>query len=342
MAVVFADGFDGYTGADPASPTAVSLTSKYTVTQVGGGFTLVTGRYGGKALKYPNNTTTRAKSSTFTSAPSSFTISMSVIPGFDADPAFALLSGTTVMIGVVFNTSGGIAIERGTTAVATTAGSLWVEDGVTWHTLKISVVIHDTTGSVVIELDGAQVLSSTGLDTRNGTPTTIDNWFINNEATGLATSTYDDVFITDSATPPAGDFFIETVSVNADGGTLNWTPSTGTSHYAVVDELPGSLTDYLSASTVGNIDELEIGALATAPTSILAAQFVGHFDKTDGVARAVKLGVKSGATTSAGTDVTLTTAGIRAERLLNTDPNTATAWTQAGLEASKVRPEVSI
>jgi hypothetical protein len=341
MGVVYADSFDGYTGTDPAAPTAVSLTSKYTVT--GAGLSLVTGRYGGRALRVPGSNTSRAKSGAFTAAVGSFSLCMSVrVGGFDADPAFALLNAATVMLGVVFNTSGGITIERGNVALVSTANSLWVADGTTWHTLKISGVINDSTGSIVINLDGSEVLNATGLDTRNGTPTTIDNIFYNNEGVSVGQTDYDDVFITDSATAPADDYFIEAVPVNADGTPLNWTPSTGSGHFAVVDELPGSITDYLTASTVGNIDELEVGNLATAPTAIMAAQFVGHFDKTDGTARSVALGVKSGATTSAGSNVTLTTAGVRVERMFDTDPNTGVAWTQSGLQAAKIRPEVTV
>lgn len=332
MTVIFKDGFDAYAGSGNAF-----LSCRYGGSTTG--WTLVTGRYGGQAARQPASAG-GMNSPTF-SAVSSFTFVASVrCVGLDSDQNFAFYSAGTRMLGFTFNTDRTIGAYRDSTLLGSSATNT-IPATNTWFTLEIECVIHDTTGSVKVYCDGTLILNLTGVDTRNGTPTTVDNWRTNPAATTIGSTDWDDLYIIDSATKPADVYRIETVAVNADGATLNWTPSTGTDHYAVVDELPVSTTDYLQTSTLNDVDELEVGTLSTAPSGILAVQAIGFFEKTDVSTRACAVDVKSSSSTGAGTGVNLSTSGTWVGNLLNTDPATSTAWTQSGVENAKLRPKVT-
>jgi hypothetical protein len=48
--------------------------------------------------------------------------------------------------------------------------------------------------------------------------------------------------------------------------TTQWTPSTGTAHYALIDETVASDADYIFATAAGQTDEVKLAAM-TAPKS---------------------------------------------------------------------------
>lgn len=56
-----------------------------------------------------------------------------------------------------------------------------------------------------------------------------------------------------------GDTTILSSVVDGDGTSLQWTPSTGSSHYQMLDETaPNSDTDYVRSATNGHVDELAV------------------------------------------------------------------------------------
>lgn len=94
----------------------------------------------------------------------------------------------------------------------------------TWYYVEMKVKLHDTLGEVHVRVDGATVLSLTGIDTKNagtaavldqvrvgaGMNTAVDDWYICNEQ-----GTEFNDFL--------GDVRIETLAPSGDGGTLDWT-----------------------------------------------------------------------------------------------------------------------
>jgi hypothetical protein len=63
--------------------------------------------------------------------------------------------------------------------------------------------------------------------------------------------------------------------------------------------------------------------------------------KTDVTARQAVVGIKSGATTAESAALTLATTGGRVAVIATNDPNTAAAWTEAGVEAAQLRPRIA-
>jgi hypothetical protein len=91
--------------------------------------------------------------------------------------------------------------------------------------------------------NGRNVSANGGLSYVDGAPV---SW-------GAPVITFDEVSVTYSFARPTSDI------------TTNWTPSTGTDHYALIDEATASDADYIYATAVSQTDEVKLGAL-TAPT----------------------------------------------------------------------------
>ena len=150
----------------------------------------------------------------------------------------------------VGSSDGTIRVRRNGTLLGSSAGGAFVVG--TWYSLQIEIVISDTVGRVSVYLDGTQVVNLTSQDTKNGGTGVVNNIYFSG-GSGAIGGRYDDMIVQDSATRLANPIRAATLYPNADGGTLNLVPSTGTSHFALVDEALASRTDYLSGSTVGEL-----------------------------------------------------------------------------------------
>jgi len=212
-----------------------------------------------------------------------------------------------------------------------------------WFHLAVCGEIHDSTGRLKIALNGEVLHDLTGVDTRNGgTGVAIaaraGTWYPYN-ATGDCdiddfVTRDDDQLIPDLKSWPSYG--------NADGGTLNWTPSTGATHYGVIDESQVSQTDYLSATTVGDVDEIGLTDLPYTPASIKGVAVRGFGMKTDALSRAVAYGIKSGATVYDGPTFYLPSSLGQDWHGTTTDPNTSAAWTAAAVNSLLLRPKVIV
>jgi hypothetical protein len=333
MAIVFRDGFDSYNGFG----SSVGLASKWVV---GDNPSFITGRFGtGQALRFSDGATDAINTPTLTGM-SSFTLEFGYRKSGEGSggTTFECRNGSTIHVDLIFNDDGSIDACRNGTVLGSSAASVCIID--IWYTFQMEVVISDTVGRVTIYLDDVQVLNLTSQDTRNGATTTVDN--IRMQSGTAGGHDVDDFRILDTATRATSGMRCETIYPTSDGATLNLTPSTGTDHFAVVDEALASNSDYLSGSTVGDLDLLGLGNLSSTPDSIDELVVVGYAEKTDATARSIALGVKSGSTTTDGSDYSLSQTGGRHERVLATDPDTAAAWTESGVNALQLQPKVTV
>jgi hypothetical protein len=331
--LVFRDGFDTYNGISSA---ATGFPSKWT----GAMQSFVTGRFGvGQAARASSGFTHAPASPPF-AAQSSFTVECGIkFVNDGTGQMLQLRNGNTVHLNLKINANGSIDVQRNGTTLGSTAAAAFVFD--TWYSFQWEVVISDTVGRATIYLDGVQKVNLTNQDTANGSPASVDNIRIASGSNN-ASIEVDDLIITDSATRLSNPIRASTLYPTSDGGTLNLVPSTGTSHFALVDEALASATDYLSGSTVGDLDLLGLGNLAASPLAIQEVNVIGYASKTDATNRSIALGVKSGATTSDGSNFALSSSGGRFERPLAVDPNTGSAWTEAAVNALELQPKVTV
>lgn len=125
-----------------------------------------------------------------------------------------------------------------------------------WQHWAIDYKIDASAGWVKFYINGVLSIDYTG-NTGTASPNGLQFGSTGASASYVADTYFDDMYLTSTvgesaATVPAVKRFIWGTPV-ADG-TKAWTPSTGTDHYALVDETPYSETDYIEAGAANLVD----------------------------------------------------------------------------------------
>lgn len=390
MTVQFLEGFDKYNGlvlADGGLPCGWSYTpysfsagssdtgNIYTVTTE-----FIAGRFGGQAIRFRNlNGTTStisfstvvmpAMSRSAATASASFAFGLAircnipwreqgaggvVCPGYD----FILLdSSGNPHLGFKISLAGALQIYRmnGVAVPQThTSGTLLGSfPGLVfgqWHYMEFAGTIADSGAILNAWLDNVQVLTLTGLDTRNAGQLNVQTLQIMALVNPGGASppnrygdvAYDDVYFRTTSTTRLGEGRVATLSPTSDTATIQFTPSSGINNYLMVDETPYSTVDFISGSAVNNTDLYEFEDLVGTPGNIFAVAVTFLAQKTDGAARSIAGRVDSGGSLSNGSDLSLTASPKIHQRIMETNPNGSVAWTAAAVNALKAGPRVTV
>lgn len=338
MAILFTDGFDSY-----GVTTGTNLLTRWPVSALQNNFSSSITPYG-YGQSYYNNSSTSYSQVTFT-ASSSFTVGMAVYLNtlnnatVISYPLIEMFSGATSMILMSIFNDGNIQVWRGgagSVLVSSSGANLKAQ---TWYYIELSVFISDTLGTVSVNVDGKNIINQSNLDTRNGTPTTVDTF--RPQSNNNCTPYIDDLYISDSTTP-LGPQRIYTLRPNADTVQKQWSPLSGVNNYAMVNEtITDGNTSYVQASTVGDFDLYDIADYPTATATIKAVTQLVWARKTDATVRTMNLTTKSGTTTTDSTAVTLATSFSGYNKIYETDPNTGVAWTVSGVNALQIGQKVA-
>jgi hypothetical protein len=349
MAVILIDGFDVYNGTG----TANGLRSKWVPLGDALNLSMITGRFGGQALQVVGDAGGQhLVGRGFTAATSfsfGFAVNTEVTNSYSSGAIIAhLTSGSTPMLGVVLGSTNKLRAVRNSsdtvtwTVLGTAANSL----SAGWHYVECEITVDDTAGVFNVYVDGAAVISLSSVDTRNGTPTQCDTLYfgVGTPFGGVGTpptADFDDFYLTNVATK-LGERRVETLYATADVAQ-GFARSAGSANYSLVNELHSDGdTTYVQGSNVGDVDTYSFGSLSSTPISIDAVQISAFARKTDAATRDIALQVKSGATTSDGSNFALASSYGKFERLLTTDPNTSAGWTASAVNALQAGPKVTI
>lgn len=349
---MFSESFDGYaSGSGTDSQTGIS-SGGWVWAGNNYGAVDIPGRFGGLARQCYSDTSNSGffsrfwKNLGFQSPEFSMSVALRGNGQQSGNTYFGVGDGTNPQINVRFWDDNSIRIYRGGGAGGDATGGvlLWASAPGSyplniWHTIRLKGLIDPVAGTLDMMVDNDLVCQLTGINTRS----TANSW-VNSAHMNARGSTIhiDDVVIIDENSAFLPECRIQQLLPNADGGTLQLVPSTGATHFGVVDEAQVATADYLQGTLDGEHDLLGVQDLASVPGSILGLKIIGWAKKTDAASRAWKLGIKSGATVDDGAQQSLTTDLKYLERLFETDPNTALAWTQAGVNAVELKPTVVV
>jgi hypothetical protein len=218
--------------------------------------------------------------------------------------------------------------------------------------LELKVTLHDTTGSYEIRVNGETLVSQTSFDTKNQSTTgaTSFRFYALNTDTSNG-STISDIYICDDSGSVNNDFLgpIRVLSLHpdADGDDEDWTLSSGTDSYALVNEtepIDGD-SDYIEDTVTTNrslftYDDVPSGM----GDNIVGVQVVTNPRITDATTYDLINTIKSGGTLYPESAVTVddqTYNGMgHVLQLLESDPDTSTAWTASGLNGAQFGVEV--
>lgn len=183
---------------------------------------------------------------------------------FTSAQSLILITGAAIastQCGIGINTSGNLIIYRNTTATVLATGTTVLSLD-TWHQLRASIFVNNTTGAVSVYLNGnpSAEVSVTGADTQQ--QTTDEVYLV--QYSGIATHLYQPVIFNDQGTKNNAavpwTLMHEILHPTSDGATV-WTQNTGANAYGAIDEVQGSEDDdttYLyETSTVKNVMGME-------------------------------------------------------------------------------------
>lgn len=163
-------------------------------------------------------------------------------------------------------------LYRGTQETGTllATGSIVLRAAI-WYMIEGRVLIDDATGAVTVKVNNTTGLAYAG-DTKATAVAGIRSIMFQGANSVLSSYGYfyiDDVAVNDAvgsdqATYPGmGGVFL--LKPTADGATVTWDTSTGTTHYTLVDDIPANTTDWIQALDTGEIDLFEV---EDAPTYV--------------------------------------------------------------------------
>lgn len=259
--------------------------------------------------------------------------------GSDNQVALAVLSDNRIRayrgaIGGTYGIASPVELAAATDALTVTA----------WNHIQLRVFVDDTAGELELILNGVPQFSLTGLDTKNSANNYITSVALRTGGDIGAGGYFDDIYIRTSPSATAesagaflGDLRIKPFALNGDGTYSQMTPSTGTAHYALLDEAPPSTTDYVSSSTALQKDSFTFQDISEPGSSVKAVQINALVHKDDSGFRGVDLGIKSGATEDYSPIYKPVSVTPKyATEIWEVDPNTSVEFTQAGLNACEL------
>lgn len=324
MALLWIDGFEGYGGVGTASGVAARGYA-----YVGNSPNIAAGRLYGYCywcnITYNINLTTPI-----------LTTDGTLIAGMAVNTAASGMA-------FYYNRTQGPNISLTSTSLVTKLGGTTLDTNTSftlsspWYYVEMKCVCHPTNGSIEVRINGVTITSLTGINTQTGT----EAYYNIVKTYGGSTTRIDDFYVCDSTGTTCNDFLgvckIAAIFPNSDTSTVQWTPSTGITHYNLVDENPAnSATDYVSSSTQAEVDMYGYPSLV-GDSTILGIQISTQAIIASGSSVLIETPILSNSITEVDDGVQLSsTSYVDRRRISTIDPGTGTAWTVSSLAAAKI------
>ncbi len=203
-------------------------------------------------------------------------------------------------------------------------------DSDAWQHVQIYYKVDNSAGRFVSKIDGLLDVDYTG-DTQPSSTTEISKVALRGN------NGYFDNFVISTDWP--GDIRFDVLLPDGDTATKQWTPSTGSANYALVDERPPVNTDYVTVSGTGLQDLYTLGAWdATGKVPSFVVQWT-RANKSPAETQRLKNLLKSSSTLTTSTAHELLSDWSYAMDIYETDPHTGSAWTDSALDALQIGME---
>jgi hypothetical protein len=217
-----------------------------------------------------------------------------------------------------------------------------------YESVELFVKVHASSGSVRVRINGQEVLTLTGINTKNPTGgSTWSGWYVGLELSAGTLDVddlmlYDDFSSGDGVTDFLGDLTAECLVVTGVGASSQWTRNTGATNVSCVDETPpDGDTTYVEDGTVGHVDTYTLPPLTRLTDGIRAVQVVLTAKKSGAGTRALAGVLRRSGTNHLGADAYLGTTYDVKTTTLTTDP-AGGAWTAGAIASSEVGAQVTV
>lgn len=229
---------------------------------------------------------------------------------------------------VAYNNAGGL-VATGSTALALNS----------WYRLEFRTSTGSGSTSYEVKIDGVTELSGT-MDQLTNAHGSIRLGKAADQNGNSVSYFFDNCVLSDSAFP--GAMKVLRLAPDGNGSTASWTNGTGASDYTQVDEVPTSDADYIQCAAAAgdkvHLVTLESCSSAGMPSgaTINAFKAFARLRENSSGSSAFKVRIRSGSTNSDGSTFNGSTTLTNHFRILETDPNTGSAWTESGVDAVEV------
>lgn len=198
-----------------------------------------------------------------------------------------------------------------------------------------------TAGDIEVRVEGVTQINLTGQDISNA-GTCAQVAFGCENGVGLVQSPnqvyYKDFVIWDGDGSGNNDFLgaVQVYDLYPDGdSSFNWTASTGSTGYNLIDEAPSNDADYIYADDTPPAASLfTMNDLPEDVSSIRGIKTYARMRKTDGGDGWAQISMVSNGTAGNGTDRPVTTAFTYWSDIFELDPDTSANWTRSGVNAA--------
>lgn len=215
-----------------------------------------------------------------------------------------------------------------------------------WHYLECKFIIAESasSGFVEVRVDGQEVINETGVDTNNnfGTAVLDFRFGCTNASTGTGDYVgYDDIYILVDADGGQTDYLdpqrIRALPPTGDTGTMDWTTSSGTVHYTLIDENGVDTSDYVESGTATDIDMFSLTNIDDSRLGVYhGVKVEAEAIISDSGSGTLDVRIDSNGTVSeTNSTISSTTTYVVVNHIDDKDPSGGANFTQSRLDALK-------
>ncbi len=205
----------------------------------------------------------------------------------------------------------------------------------TWYYIEFKVYIHNSAGTIDLNINGVSDRSETSQDTLYSTDSTLSQVRIHLNHT--ADMIIDDIYVADGTAGVntfLGPCKVESIRPDADD-TVAWDMSTGGDRYALVNTQDVNEVTYVEGDTNTESDLYTYDNLSIITGDVFGVQLNTGGKLTEAGTRQLNDRLLSNVTNSNGATVLADTTGEMVYRVIEQDPDTAANWVVAGVNAIK-------
>lgn len=262
-----------------------------------------------------------------------------VVPSVGSDPIYQLSNNTNVLFTLVHNLDGTLAMHAGISTDPVIGLSARALLPARWYYLEIDITIGGASPLTVeaelringhIEASGTQntVINATDNLSFGSTGGVDANYHLfagTSGAGGSGGCDVDDLYIKNEA-GYEGDIRVLAAFPSGDGGTLQWTPDSGSTHFDRVNTHPVDVTKFLATATIGDID-LWTFTLPSLPGTIVGVNISVLARKDDEGTKSFKIVVGASGTDASSDEFFVSDVTPEYyEFSLKVDPSTGSAF----------------
>ena len=201
--------------------------------------------------------------------------------------------------------------------------------------VEVRILLHNSTGWLKSWINGVLYTEITGIDTlENGSALDSmvlnylrSNWLVGDIALHTMTS-------------PLGAPGVYYLPAASDGTDTDFTPSAGTDHFAMVDEVgPDEDTTYNESAGTSLHRDSYLTAGITGLTVLSVSPLI-RARKTDTGTSSIKVGLRHSATEGQGAAIGLSEDYLTYMEWMDTNPSTSAAWAAAAIAATEATVQV--